>query len=142
MCILLPKRWVLYLAGVSADQVPHGMYEDCVGAMGFWDAYWMLRAVKRDAGPRVWKAVRCRTCIVAGEKSRDGREDTRAVGRVLREGNEESLAVVARGMGHAWSLQDGALFARAVEAWVERERLPDEFEVLELDGDGEGKKIV
>ncbi|KAF2231310.1 alpha/beta-hydrolase [Viridothelium virens] len=76
-----------------------------------------------------------RVLVVAGAKggwvpTGDSVESARVVGGLVGrgEGGEASRCVVHWGMRHAWSRQDPRLFARAVEAWVER------GEVLEGEG--------
>ncbi|KAL9085247.1 MAG: hypothetical protein Q9165_007681 [Trypethelium subeluteriae] len=76
-----------------------------------------------------------RVMVVAAAKggwipTGDNVESARVIGRMVRRGEEgeASGCVVHWGMRHPWNRQDPGLFARAVEAWVERE------EVLEGEG--------
>jgi hypothetical protein len=61
----------------------------------------------------------------------DDVEGCRGVGRVLREGNPASRAVVVEEAFHGWDLQFPEVFARGVIAWVEGRELPAEYKVLD-----------
>ena len=73
--------------------------------------------------PAPWPA---RTLIIAAGKPApyigkvDSPEDARKLEDIGKKGNDQTVAVVHKGMRHPWSRQDGPLFARTITAWIER----------------------
>ena len=75
------------------------------------------------------KISRVRIAIVAGAK-RDNVKDAKEAGVVLSRKNQECKAFVVREAVHLWDLQLPELFAQGVRAWIEKEKMPKDFEVL------------
>lgn len=70
-----------------------------------------------------------RIAIVAGAK-RDSVKDAKEAGVVLSRKNQECKAFVVREAVHLWDLQLPELFAQGVRAWIEKSRMPKDFEML------------
>ncbi|KAI1850594.1 hypothetical protein JX265_004304 [Neoarthrinium moseri] len=75
-----------------------------------------------------------RICLVAGGKQ-DDFEGTRNTGRdyrTLGTGEaQQSRAYIVREAIHAWNLQYPELYAKGIQAWIEKWQMPPEFELLE-----------
>ncbi|KAM0353032.1 hypothetical protein ACHAPU_001918 [Fusarium lateritium] len=74
-----------------------------------------------------------RTCVISGGKM-DQTDAVQEMGVVLKEGGQKkgvgNKAVVVRNAYHPWHLQLPELFASGVDAWVQGQELPVEFESL------------
>lgn len=73
--------------------------------------------------------VSARTLLVAATVD-DDVEGTKGTSVALRKGKSTSRAAKIAGMRHLWNLQDPALIARALEAWLTEGEVLKEFEVL------------
>ena len=123
------KKLFFWSQGWDDWNIPEGLYEDLIAAVGRGNVGKLVDAVKSHSGPKVWEKVGVRCLMVAG-----GREDpvevTKEAGRILNGVCDQSRAVVVRKVGHAWDLEEPELFAEGVRAWVEGRVLPEEFEIL------------
>ncbi|KAF2432925.1 alpha/beta-hydrolase [Tothia fuscella] len=78
-----------------------------------------------------------RTLIVAATKgnwylpTNDSIPEAKRILQTVKLGNAASRAAQVPSMRHPWNLQDPTLFARSVEAWIERSDLLEEFEEIQ-----------
>jgi pimeloyl-ACP methyl ester carboxylesterase len=120
-------RWLYNYLGLA---VPEGLQGDQRAATGYRLGGTLAWSVlHNEFSVRLLEKVRARTLVVAAELD-DDVEGTRAMALRLRQGNIGSRAVKLAGKRHIWSLQDGELFARSVEAWLMKGEVLGEFQLL------------
>jgi len=133
--VLIPRSWLLPVMKKLDMDINESVMEDMQKTIGWsytWNMFWMLC---RDwgNGKSICEAIGARTLIIAAGRQ-DLVESVRERGVWLRKGGDgNTRAVMVNGARHAWALQAGKvdLMSRGVQAWVDGETLPVDYEVLE-----------
>ena len=115
--------------GKLGSDIPDGLQEDMKAALGCRLSLKIYGDLIYRFNPEILDHVAPATAVIAGGKQDDVKA-TGIMGKRVRGAGEEGLGFVVKGMVHAWDLQDGELFARGVEAWVEGKEMPVEFVAL------------
>lgn len=79
-----------------------------------------------------------RILIAAGDQGDDVEGAGKFVGQIRAAAKGEarnSIAVGSKGVGHGWNLQVPERFAKTIQAWIRKDRMPDGIEVVDLDKD-------
>lgn len=141
---------VVYSALWSVLHSPGYMFFKASGLGGEYQNDELLADIKRNVSSRLSKAAApvhwneermrevaraaVRICIVGGTKGFDNLDEARLAAEAVRsERSEKGLAhfetrgFAVRDAIHAWNLQLPSLFARGIEAWIERRQMPAEF---------------
>ncbi|KAJ5569523.1 uncharacterized protein N7459_008953 [Penicillium hispanicum] len=141
--VFLPRPWAVPLITLPAYTLHHTvtLLSNPSTEMAIWKrgeaSYALVEEVMRTLfNPRVLEDIHVRTLAIAATKSsllpKDKVESSKRILEAVVGGKENgSRAVQHRGVRHPWHVEEPALFAEMVLAWVKKEDLDSRFEDID-----------